>query len=254
MVATSTTIPTVTCDGSKSGDFGFQTVPDEDAKITAFSMYAPMIQINWQSSDRPKSTSTKSSKTKTTAADDDDEDEDDYNVTVTGTKTVDPDVAATGETLVLDGSPQTTGNDNIDFAEPSQTPTLQENAADSDEGTTISSGAKVAIGAAGAAVGLVILVCAFFYVWRRCKSQREDQELDRLYGLKNTMSAGGDFTSSNDIPGWYRGQRLATPVKNRFGDVGGGGGGSGGAFGGVAEVERPAAAATAAPYYRPYRP
>jgi hypothetical protein len=242
MVATSTTIPTVTCDGSKSGDFGFQTVPDEDAKITAFSMYAPMIQINWQSSDQPKSTSTKSSKTKSNNDDDDDDDD----VTATGTKTVDPDAAATGETLVLDGSPQTTGNDNIDFPDPSQTPTLQENEAGSDEGTTISSGAKVAIGVAGAAVGLVILVCAFFYVWRRRKNQREDQELDRLYGLKNTMSAGGDFTSSNEIPGWYRGQRLGTPVKDRFGDTGGG------AFGGVAEVERPAPAA--APYYRPYRP
>ncbi len=61
MIATSTTVPTVTCDGSKSGAFAFQTIPDAKASITAFSLFAPMIQINFQSSDKAQPTSPPSS-------------------------------------------------------------------------------------------------------------------------------------------------------------------------------------------------
>jgi hypothetical protein len=101
----------------------------------------------------------------------------------------------------------------------------------------------VAVGVGGAVAVLMMVVCALFYFWRRRKNRREEEELDRLYGLKDSsMNAGGDFTSSGDIPGWYRGQRLVTPTNDPFG----GGGGGGGA---VSEVQRPGA-----PYYRPYRP
>jgi hypothetical protein len=251
MVATSTTIPTVTCDGSKSGDFAFMTVPNEEASITAYSVLAPMIQINWQSSDRPKpTTSTRRSATRTsttgrvrsTSSETSTSDGDDDNDNETKTS----DSTRGGETLVLDENPQTTGGDKIDIGAgaPTTTPTLQENESSSDSGG-ISSGAKVAIGVASSVAVLIVLVCALFYCWRRRKTQREEQELDRLYGLKHSMSIGGDFTNSNDIPGWYRGQRLETPKKDPFGvhDA------NHGAMMQVPEMERPAA-----PYYRPYRP
>ena len=251
MVATSTTIPTVTCDGSKSGDVAFMTVPNEEASITAFSVLAPMIQINWQSSDRPKPTTstrrsatrtsttgrvkTTSSETSTSDGEDDDDDE---------TKTSDS--TRGRETLVLDEHPQTTGGDKIDIGAgvpaPTTTPTLQENESSSDNGG-MSSGAKVAIGVASSVAVLMVLVCALFYCWRKRKTQREEQELDRLYGLKHSMSAGGDFTNSGDIPGWYRGQRLETAKKDPFGVHDANHGGM------MPEMERPAA-----PYYRPYRP
>ena len=252
MVATSTTIPTVTCDGSKSGDFAFMTVPNEEASITAFSVLAPMIQINWQSSDRPKpTTSTRRSATRTsttarvrstsseTSTSDGDGDGDNGNDNETKTS----DSTRGGETLVLDEHPQTTG-DKIDIGAgaPTTTPTLQENESSS-EGGGMSPGAKVAIGVASSVAVVMVLVCVLFYCWRKRKTQREEQELDRLYGLKHSMSAGGDFANSNEIPGWYRGQRLETPKKDPFGVHDANHGGM------MPEMERPAA-----PYYRPYRP
>ncbi|EAQ93823.1 hypothetical protein CHGG_02058 [Chaetomium globosum CBS 148.51] len=247
MMATSTTIPTVTCDGNEIGDGASMTVPSEEASITAFSLLAPMIQINWQSSDRPKSTTsfrasvTKTSTTgrvrSTSSETSTGETESDN---TSETKTSD---GSRGETLVLDEHPQTTGGEvDIGGGAPTTTPTLQENESSPDNGA-MSSGAKVAIGVASAVGVLMVLVCALFYCWRKRKTRREEQELDRLYGLKHSMSIGGDFTNSSDIPGWYRGQRLATATKDPFGvhDA------NHGAM--MPEMERPAA-----PYYRPYRP
>jgi hypothetical protein len=231
MVATSTTIPTVTCDGNKAGDVASQTILDAKASITAFSLFAPMIQINWQSSDRAESTSSASPSSTT------------QRITASGALTIDTSATSSAETLILDGNPQTTGGANIDFGNvaPSTTPSLQENGTSSESGS-FGSGAKVAIGVVGAVAVIMMMVCALFYCWRRRKNQREEQELDRLYGVKGTMSSGGDFTSSGDIPGWYRGQRLATPTKDPFASHRRDGSG-------VREIEPPPV-----PYYRPYRP
>ena len=213
MVATSTTIPTVTCEGSKSGDFGFQTVPDAKASITAFSLFAPMIQINWQSSDRPQSTTTNPTATQTATSSSSKK-----RLTASGTQVIDTDATSSPETLILDDNVQTAGGaDNIGIgggsSPPTSTPSLQDNTSSSSPSSSggFSSGAKVAIGVGGAAAVLMLLVCALFYFWRRRKNRREERELDRPYGVKGTMSAGGDFASSGDIPGWYRGQRPAAP-------------------------------------------
>ena len=244
MVATSSTIQTVTCDGNKIGDFGVQTVPDSKASITAFSLFAPMIQINWQSSDRPQSTSTNGPTTTASTTTTPPSSSSTSRLTGPGTRTIDTDAKSSPETLVLDGNPQTTGGGiDVGGGAATTTPTLHDNSTSSDSGSSsFSSGAKVAIGVGGAVAVLMMLVCALFYCWRRRKNRREEQELDRLYGVKdNSMSTGGDFTSSGDIPGWYRGQRLVTPTKDPFG-------------GGVVEVQRPVPASPAVPYYRPYRP
>jgi hypothetical protein len=230
MVATSTAIPTVTCDGSKSGDVTSRTIPDAKASITAFSLLAPMIQINWQSSDRVETMSSASP------------DSASHRITASGTLTIDTSATSSAETLILDGSPQTAGGGNIDFGNtaPSTTPSRQGNEASSESGP-FGSGAKVAIGVVGAVAVIMMVVCALFYFWRRRKNQREEQEMDRLYGVKGTMGSGGDF-SSGDIPGWYRGQRLATPTKDPFAR-------HHRVPSGVREIEPPPA-----PYYRPYRP
>ncbi|KAL2256388.1 hypothetical protein VTK26DRAFT_1747 [Humicola hyalothermophila] len=240
MIATSTAIPTVTCDGNKSGGLVFRTVPDPKVTtITALSLSAPMIQIVWQSSDRSdESTSTEPTATGTPRT------------TAPGTKTVDTGAGAGKgqETLQLDDNFETrTGTFDLGSGglagPPTATgnpPTLHdsEQSSDSSDSPTLSSAAKVGLGVAGAALVLVVFVCGLFYCWRRRKNEREEQEMDRLYGMKHagTATSGGEFTSSADIPGWYRGQRLATPTRDPFGE-------------GMAMPTQPST-----PYYRPYRP
>ncbi|KAK3903556.1 hypothetical protein C8A05DRAFT_43221 [Staphylotrichum tortipilum] len=247
-IATSTNVPTVTCDGNKIGPLGTQTVPDTKASITAFSLFAPMFQLNFQSTDLPSSTSTssKSSSSRSTRI------TTNAPTTTSGTRTLDSD-ATTGldTTLILDDTVHTAASTG---GVPSVTPTLQENANNGTSTGSFSSAAKVAVGVGGAVAVLLAVVCGMFYVWRRRKARREEQELDRLYGIKdNSMSAGGDFASSGDIPGWYRGQRLNTPVHEPFSDVGRsavGGVGGGGGLSEMAAVPAP----PPSPYYRPYRP
>ncbi|AEO69847.1 uncharacterized protein THITE_2057645 [Thermothielavioides terrestris NRRL 8126] len=247
MVATSTTVPTVTCDGNKSGDLAVRTVPDAAASITALSLFAPMIQINWQSSDRPASSTESTRPTATSTSTDN-------RITASGTHTIGTGADSSAETtLVIDGHPQTSGTAHIVIGAgtPTSTPSLQgdDKAAASDSSGGFSSAAKVAVGVGGAVAVLTLLVCALFYYLRRRKSRREEQELDRLFGTANAkheMTAAGDFTSSSDIPGWYRGQRLATLTKDPFRDAWG-----------IREPEMPLPPpppVAREPYFRPYRP
>jgi hypothetical protein len=209
MVA-STTMPTVTCDG---GDFAFLTIPNVQASITALSLFAPMIQINWQSSDRTESRSTTlSTNTKTGASE---------RVTMSGIRTIDTGAETGIETLNLDTNLQTTGAVTYDFgwgAAATATSSLQEQGTSPNSEGGLPSAAKVGLGVAGAAVVLVMLVIALFYCLRKRKNQREEQELDHLYGMRHVASPGGGLTASNDIPGWYRGQKLETPAKDPFRD------------------------------------
>lgn len=219
-----------------------QTVPDDKGSITAFSLFAPMIQINWQSSDLPKSTSsgrtnTRSSRTATETSTSDRDSTDSTDPTGSSRTSA---VFVT-ETLIVDG-PQTTGPDTNDKGVdgPTSTPTLQDGDGSSDDDGPLSPGMRVAIAVAGSVAVLLVFVCGLFYCWRRRQSLREEQEMDRLYGMKHEMNDGGDFKEVNDIPGWYRGQRLATPAKDPFAAYAANPG-----FG--PEMERPAA-----PYYRSY--
>ncbi|KAL2193367.1 hypothetical protein P885DRAFT_45445 [Corynascus similis CBS 632.67] len=61
MVATSTLLPTVSCQSGSSNNFGFTTLPN--AEVEALNLYAPMIQIAWKSSDRPETSTTSRSRT-----------------------------------------------------------------------------------------------------------------------------------------------------------------------------------------------
>ncbi|KAH6633882.1 hypothetical protein B0J18DRAFT_1480 [Chaetomium sp. MPI-SDFR-AT-0129] len=251
MMATSTAVPTVTCDGDTTGALGTMTVPNKEASITTFSVYAPMIQINWQSSDRSHSTSSsssrrtsttkksssESSKTSSSATKSSHSSSDDHSHTASTSAT---------ETLVTDDSPSPTGGPN----QPTNTPpTLQEGQTSSGDGGPLSPGAKVAIGVTCAVAVLVFAVCALFYFWRKRKNAQEEQDLDRMYGLQPNMVENGAFGNGVDDPGFYRGQRQVTapsapPTQNPFE-----GSEVPSSSGGTSEVQRPAA-----PYYKPYRP
>ncbi|KAK0732453.1 hypothetical protein B0T21DRAFT_290944 [Apiosordaria backusii] len=213
LVVRSSTIPTVTCDGATSGNFGFQTVPDREASITAFSLFAPMIQINWQSSDRPAAATTSSStgtgpttpSTRTTTSS--------PLVSASGTKVIDTEDESGEETLVLDNDSQATGTRGVptgtlDAPGSSSDPA---GASSSENSEGLSSNVKVGLGVVGASVVLLAFVIGLFWCWRRKKNAEEEQELDRLYGQKTATGSTSDLTRSNEIPGWYRGQRLTTP-------------------------------------------
>lgn len=66
MRAKSTEFPTVSCEGGSSNNFGFTTLPN--AAVTTMSLYAPMIQIAWKASDRPKTSSSSATTSATTSA------------------------------------------------------------------------------------------------------------------------------------------------------------------------------------------
>ena len=223
-----TTMPTVTCGG---GGFAFLTIPNAQASITPLSLFAPMIQINWQSSDRSEPTSTTlPTNTKTGESE---------RVTMSGIRTIDTGVETGIETLNLDTNPPTTGAVTYDFGGGSAataTSSLQEQETSPGSEGGLPSAAKVGLGVAGAAVVLVMLVIALFYCLRKRKNQREEQELDHLYGMRHVASPGSGLTASNDIPGWYRGQKLETPAKDPFRDS-------------TRQVKVPTA-----PYYPRYRP
>ncbi|KAK1752714.1 proline-rich receptor-like protein kinase PERK2 [Echria macrotheca] len=243
MIATSTTVPTVTCDGSKSGDFGFQTVPDAKASITAFSLFAPMIQINWQSSDLPATTSKPGAgagagATKTNTRN--------QPTATSGTQTIDTAIASGMPTLATDGSaPLPSGSDSANSSNNSTaSPGDAEQKGSSSEGNTgLATTTKVGLGIGGAVAAIALVVGTVMYVWRRRRHQREEQELDRLYGMKHNSSTN---LADDDIPGWYRGQRPAAQAATQFTPT-------------MLSPYRPGAGASeldapASPYYRPYRP
>lgn len=237
MIATSTVIPTVTCDGSKSGDFAFKTVPDPEASITAFSLFAPMIQINWQSSDRPSTRSATTTGPGATRTDH-------LPVETSGTQTIDTGAASGLPTLETDDSIQIPTGGAFNGTEPIGDGADDAEKEESNDGSTgLATTTKVGLGIAGAVAAVAIVVGSIMYVWRRKRHQREDQELDRLYGMKHNSSSV-DLTGHGDdeIPGWYRGQRQAptrlTPTQlSPFRPDG------------PSNLEVPQS-----PYYRPYRP
>ncbi|KAK3335182.1 hypothetical protein B0T19DRAFT_2370 [Cercophora scortea] len=257
MVATSTTVPTVTCDGTKSGDVAFQTIPDAKASITAFSLLAPMIQINWQSSDKPQTTpaespsasetgtvavpvttsSTSANSTKTTRTI--------QSPSISGTQSIDTGAAsgvATLETAEPQPSTETATNSiaatsTSDAESPSSSSTAAEQKDAAQESAGIAMSTKVGLGITGGVVAAVALASALIFFWRRRKNQQEEQELDRLYGMKH--SSDGELATHEEIPGWYRGQMPMTPRTPAVDPYRGGG---------ASDLAPPS------PYYRPYRP
>lgn len=233
MIATSTVVPTVSCDGNKVGALAFNTVPDTAAQVTAFSLYAPMIQINFQSSDLPaaaapgptagtfttrttttvsagapsptasSSTSSSSSPQSQTSSQEE-----------TSSTSQQAASTATSSEEQLETAPPPTTTAASALSPPSTTADLQTADAAADTTNTSSSGfprmAAVGIGVGGGVAALLIGGSALLYCVRRRRSRREDRELDRLYGLGKLDSVTGS-SRGDEFPGFYRGQMPTVP-------------------------------------------
>ncbi|KAL2270755.1 hypothetical protein VTJ83DRAFT_126 [Remersonia thermophila] len=243
MVAASTAIPTVTCHGSKSGNFGYLTIPGEGgaSSLTALTLLAPMIQINWRATDRPGATTT-AEPTATSISGS-------QGPSASGTKTVDA-AAASGEATLVLAPGDGRGTSRLDpnaggTSSSSRQPASDDKNENGDTGGGLDAFSGVAIGAASTAVLLAVVVCGlFFWWWRRRTSKREERDPSRLYGMRHAMSPVGGLAIQDDMPGWYRGQRQAT-LPNQYS-------GASGWAPSMRSIDRPAAPAM--PYYRPYRP
>lgn len=228
MIATSTVVPTVSCDGSKVGALAFNTVPDTAAQVTAFSLYAPMIQINFQSSDLPaaaapgptagtfttRTTTTVSasgpSPTASSSSSSSSSPQSQTSSQEETSSTGQQAASTTSSEEQLETAPPSTTT-AASASPPSTTADLQTaDAAD----TTSSSGfprmAAVGIGVGGGVAALLIGGSALLYCVRRRRSRREDRELDRLYGLGKLDSVTGS-SRGDEFPGFYRGQMPTVP-------------------------------------------
>ncbi|KAG7287232.1 hypothetical protein NEMBOFW57_006738 [Staphylotrichum longicolle] len=135
----STAIPTVSCVGVSSNNFGFTTVPN--AKVTTLNLFAPMIQLAFKSSDQTDSSSTETSSTSTGA----------NTNRITSSATSIPTDSLPSPTLGSDNS-VSSGSPN----------------------TTLSTGAVAGI-AVGAAALILLVVAAAVFIWRRRRSQQGQQ-------------------------------------------------------------------------------
>ncbi|KAB5578850.1 hypothetical protein GE09DRAFT_1262110 [Coniochaeta sp. 2T2.1] len=217
MIATSTVIPTVTCDGNKVGAPAFNTVAD--ASVTAFSLYAPMIQINFQSSDLPAAAPTpagppsSSSQTQTSQQD---------TSSIAATTQPTTLLTAPSSSVLLTAPPLPTSASPAPSVSPpsSNNSTTASLASSNNTDTTPASGfprmAAVGIGVGGGVAALLIAGSALMYVLRRRRNRREDENLDRLYGLgkldlDSATSGSGGGRSDQFSPGFYRGQMPTRP-------------------------------------------
>ncbi|KAK4161111.1 hypothetical protein QBC43DRAFT_218268 [Cladorrhinum sp. PSN259] len=202
-VATSTAIPAmVTCDGSN-----FKTI-DLDA-VPTITLMAPMIQINFQSTDLPSSTITNPL------------------ALATGTRTInlddDPSLTAgsdsAGETLEIDSSSDNKNSPSF-IVDPEQTiptnpPATTSYSSQSQPQGGLPSNVKVGLSVAGAAIGLLAFVFALFYFWKKKKNKLEDSEMDQFYSRQGGNVMGmGQNGQNGPMPGWYKGERLMTPTSS----------------------------------------
>lgn len=195
MAATSTEVEYVTCDKSAMDDLETMAIPDSKDKTTAFMFYAPMIQINWQESDRPTET------------------------LFSGTQSLSIDVE-TMSTLATAGEAPSGVSSRMAFPTVSMSPededsmysddpdseasTGNKEGSDQPKPLSLSTGVKVGMGVAGGVLAVAIVAIIFICAWRKRKNEKEEEEFDRMYGMKNVGSSTADLRHE-EIPGWHRG-------------------------------------------------
>ncbi|EGO51871.1 hypothetical protein NEUTE1DRAFT_125489 [Neurospora tetrasperma FGSC 2508] len=190
--ATSTEVEYVTCDGSDPADLATMTISDDKD----FMFYAPLIQINWQSSDRPTeavfsgtvslSVDVETMSTLATAGD--------------APAGVTSRVGFPSQSVVLEGSE---GSDKPKGAS-------EGNKEDGVKPVSLSTGFKVGVAVAGGVLAVAIVAIIFICAWRRRKQQIEEEEFDRMYGMKDVGPSTADFRNE-EIPGWHRGPTRRQP-------------------------------------------
>ncbi|KAK4223559.1 hypothetical protein QBC38DRAFT_487429 [Podospora fimiseda] len=192
-VATSTAVPAIaTCDGANFKTISVPSVP-------TITLMAPMIQINFQSTDLPSSTI-------------------DPLAMATGTRTITIDDSNPAEeTLQIDPSSNDKNSPSY-ILDPQQTiPTHPSDSTSSssqsqNQGGGLPSNVKVGLAVTGAVVVVLAFVFALFYFWRKKKNKLEDREMDQFYARQGNGMGIGRSGQTEPIPGWYRGERLMTPT------------------------------------------
>ncbi|KAK3495819.1 p63 related protein [Neurospora crassa] len=191
--ATSTEVEYVTCDGSDPADLATMTISDDKD----FMFYAPLIQINWQSSDRPTET------------------------VFSGTVSLSVDVD-TMSTLATAGDAPAGVTSRVGFpsqsvvlvgSQGSNKPTGASEGSKEEDGVkpvSLSTGFKVGMAVAGGVLAVAIVAIIFICAWRRRKQQIEEEEFDRMYGMKDVGPSTADFRNE-EIPGWHRGPTRRQP-------------------------------------------
>ncbi|KAK1764716.1 hypothetical protein QBC33DRAFT_476818 [Phialemonium atrogriseum] len=224
MVATSTAVPIVTCNGRRSAGVVTQTVPDAAASVTAFSLFAPMIQINFQSSDRPAPSTVPAAAAVTTsnARPDPTPTSSGDAATSSDTGAASTDAASTSAASARPGTAGTdeSGSDDDDQQQPSSEgatgtgadPSLQTQAKETGRAGglgNLSRGATMGIFIGGGAAGLLVVGSTLIFCLRKRRKEREERELDRMYGLDKLDSSTG-LTRADEFPGFsYRGPEAA---------------------------------------------
>jgi hypothetical protein len=164
-----TTVPTLSCRGAgASAVFATLTLPDLAARITSMSIYAPMIQLAFQSSD----------------------------VSPSAAPTTTPPPSGDGEQLtVAPGAPESTGL-GLGGAD-GPFPTGTEGGPSGAQSGGVSVGAMVGVGVAGGLAFLAVLVGGC-WIWQRRLRRRRDmqdaalQKLDTLYEASRPAGPMGE--------------------------------------------------------------
>ncbi|KAM7194636.1 UV radiation resistance protein and autophagy-related subunit 14 domain containing protein [Naviculisporaceae sp. PSN 640] len=217
VASATTSINFATCDRS---NFVMRSM---DLKKDPFTFFAPMIQINWQSSDnedkQTTATKTEDAAPRITTLTPAVPPEETGSANPDGPlQPVDPSPAPTGTEPFLPPAPAPTETDQSGTTPDQQTQTQEDQ--DQNGPQQLSSSTKIGIGVAGGAVAAVAIILIIFYLWRRRNSRHEDAELDRLYGMKHANTgSSSDLTAhhaqsmgNDEIPGWYRGARPFSPL------------------------------------------
>ncbi|KAL1874215.1 hypothetical protein VTK73DRAFT_542 [Phialemonium thermophilum] len=221
-VATSTVVPMVTCDAGGAGPVVTETIPDNAASITAMTLLAPMIQLNFQSSDKSASSKASAAAPASTSATD---------------STLAASSSAAASSAGTSSQTSTSVEASTDSSESAGSSTSEQQVQTSSTGATTAAptaekstgdGQKagglpkvavmgIAIGAGSAALliaGSSVIICA-----RRRRKAREERELDQMYGLGKLDSRTG-LSRADEFPGFsYRVQQRTGD--DRFGGVSG---------------------------------
>ena len=179
-----------------------------------------MIQINFQSSDRPAPSTTPAAAAVTTsdARPDPTPTGSGDAATPSDTGAASTDAASTSAAGARPGTAGTdeSGSDNDDQQQPSSEgatgtgadPSLQTQAKESGRAGglgNLSRGATMGIFIGGGAAGLLVVGSTLIFCLRKRRKEREERELDRMYGLDKLDSSTG-LTRADEFPGFsYRG-------------------------------------------------
>ncbi|KAK3395832.1 UV radiation resistance protein and autophagy-related subunit 14-domain-containing protein [Sordaria brevicollis] len=195
MAATSTDVEYVTCDKSDMDDLETMAIPDKKEKTTAFMFYAPMIQINWQESDRP--TETLASRTQTLSIDVE---------TLSTLATAGEAPSGVSSRMAFPTVSMSSEDGDLKYSDDpdSEASTGNKEGSDQPKPLSLSTGVKVGMGVAGGVLAVAIVAIIFICAWRKRKNEKEEEEFDRMYGMKNVGSSTADLRHE-EIPGWHRG-------------------------------------------------